>query len=735
MPQQHCTLRNYQQEIVTRVHREWHHHRSVMVQMPTGTGKTHVLASIVSAFSGKILIVAHRVELIAQIKETLRKLRIEKKDLWVESIQTVSRRMDSLDFEPRLIIIDEAHHALAKTYRILWEKWPEAKFLGLTATPCRMNRAGFTDLFDTLVTSWSMAEFIRNGILSVFDYVSIRPDSAEQLLINSLLKRGADGDYQVKEMDAVLNKQPSIERLYGSIQSFAKGKKGIVYAISIEHARRIAAYYNLQGITTVAIDSRTPKEERKRLVEAFKAGDIQVMVNVDVFSEGFDCPDVEFIQMARPTLSLAKYLQQVGRGLRKVQGKKTCILIDNVGLYRIFGLPVQAWDWEQMFHGALAGKGQREGTKREYAACLTVPARNDASPIDTGLEVVISHDCLLEKLHELDIRPTQEVKPTLLKGWQDTETGLWGLKRGKEKVTEASYITIFDIHKELAAVRFRNHVCGLVDDTGKIHWQQSNCLSLRFEKNNFLVITSEGNNETYLDLYNGMIYDAQPEIKRYGKFELLKVRHLCYSRTQEAFVSNTDFENLLVSSRDFYLSIYEHPGNRYCILEGDNETGYSLFRRMEDGSIVISDKKGNFYQAEKGKEKVYMGSNDTTEEWEKCLEKINRLEISILKQLQMQEEEKKRKIQSEHLKASPYQSGVKWGLKVGNRITIPPIYRNVRQPIGKYCAVEKNYSQWGIFSIDGTVLIEPKYPEVSIEKDGKALLTQVTGKKVRVVLK
>ena len=355
-------LRDYQLEIITQVHQAWNQHRSVMVQMPTGTGKTHVLASIVSAFSGRVLIVAHRIELIEQINaivDVFRSFAPTQDDIGgrirVESIQTVSRRIDSFDFQPDLIIIDEAHHALAKTYRTLWERWPEAKFLGLTATPCRMNRVGFTDLFGTLVSSWSIAEFIRKGVLSPFDYVSIRPDSVEQQLIDSLQKRGADGDYQVKEMDAVLNRQPSIERLYRSIVTFAPGKKGIVYAISIDHARRIADYYQQQGIRTVAIDSKTPREERKRMVEEFKDGNVQVMVNVDVFSEGFDCPDVEFVQLARPTLSLAKYLQQVGRGLRSSVGKVSCMLIDNVGLCQVFGLPVQAWNWERMFRGELTG--------------------------------------------------------------------------------------------------------------------------------------------------------------------------------------------------------------------------------------------------------------------------------------------------------------------------------------------------------------------------------------------
>lgn len=740
-------LRDYQKDIVTRVYQEWEHHRSVMVQMPTGTGKTHVLASIVNEEcrmknedSSTILIVAHRMELVEQIRETVdvfksfATLRMTQHVI-VSSIQTISRRLGSLDFKPDLVIIDEAHHALARTYRMMWDKWPEAKFLGLTATPCRMNHAGFTDLFDKLVMSWNMAEFIRKGILTAFDYVSIRPESVDQQLINSLQKRGADGDYQVKEMDAVLNKQPSIERLYRSVKEFADEKKGIVYAISIDHARKIAEYYNEQGVKTAAIDSKTPKEERRRLVEDFKNGNIQMIVNVDVFSEGFDCPDVEFIQMARPTLSLAKYLQQVGRGLRKSEGKETCLLIDNVGLYRVFGLPIQAWDWKRMFQGNLTGKGLYKESSVKYADnSVTSPIETEQEDID--VELVISHDALLTRLHELDKRPaTRTFQTTELKAWQDMETGLWGLRLGREKRTEAEYVTVFDIQKELAAVRFQSHACGLVDTTGKILWKQRNCQSMKFSRKHFLIITTNENKKNYLDLYSMKTYEWKPEIKRYGTFELLKVRHQCYSRTRKTFTCNTDYDSLLIVKKDFYLSIYEYPKNIFCILEGDNEECYTLFRKMEDGSLVISDRKGNFYHATKDKEKVYIGNRSSTIEWEKCLKKIEQLNKDIPKQLQAWEENKKREIQAEHFKAIPYQSGLKWGLKVGNRITIPPIYRNVRQPIGKYCAVEKNYNQWGIFSIDGTVLVEPNYPEVTIEKDGNALLTQVTGKKVRVVLK
>ena len=146
---------------------------------------------------------------------------------------------------------------LPKTYKEMWERFPNAKFLGLTATPCRLNGKGFTDLFDVLVQSWSVPEFISKGRLATYDFVSIKSDGVTQRLIDSLQKRGADGDYQNKEMDMLLNKKPSIERLYQSLEEFGKDRKGIVYAINISHAN--------------AIDSKTPSSLRKELIERFKA--------------------------------------------------------------------------------------------------------------------------------------------------------------------------------------------------------------------------------------------------------------------------------------------------------------------------------------------------------------------------------------------------------------------------------------------------------------------------------
>ena len=396
-------LFDYQEDMVKRVQEAFKHHDAVMVQMPTGTGKTHVLASIVGLFLKKnVWVVAHRRELVSQIKDTLGWFFpiLDSEKIQVVSIQWLSRHYRELKEKPSLIVIDEAHHALAETYAEVMNAYPKAKKLGLTATSYRMNGKGFTDLFDTLLCSWNMERFIAEGRLSLYDYYSIKPDSADQLLIDSLQKRGADGDYQQKELNEVMDVRPSLERLCMTIKQYVPGKKGIVYAISIQHAEHIAEFYRENGIKAVAISSKTPLADRKLLIEKFKKthtdltestdNEIEVLVSVDLFSEGFDCPDVEFIQLARPTLSLAKYMQMVGRGLRVAEGKECCVILDNVGLYKRFGLPSADRDWQSMFEG----RTSLEDILQE--ACMHVNAHNCRMDVlmdgDEEMMKIISHE-------------------------------------------------------------------------------------------------------------------------------------------------------------------------------------------------------------------------------------------------------------------------------------------------------------------------------------------------------
>ena len=396
-------LYDYQLDMKRRVGEAFGSHRSVMVQMPTGTGKTCVLVACVrewlSQNEGTVWIVVHRRELVEQIVGTLQAGELSgdlDHRVRVYSIQWLSRHEGGLAERPGLLVIDEAHHAVAKTYKAVVEACSGAKVLGLTATPCRLTRRGFTDLFEVLLQSWPYNRFIAEGRLSLYDYMSVRADNEDWRVVRSLERRGADGDFSLREMSERLDVRPSIGRLCDTVLRYAREKKGIVYAIDIRHAEHIAAYYREHGIDAVAISAKTPGEERCRLIEQYKAGETQVLVNVDLFGEGFDCPDVEFIQLARPTLSLAKYLQQVGRGMRVFDGKRYCLILDNVGLYRLFGLPSEDRDWQAMFEGTLAGKAHLKQAEEQsvYAAfsVLGDTGRTVTADARTELVTVMTHD-------------------------------------------------------------------------------------------------------------------------------------------------------------------------------------------------------------------------------------------------------------------------------------------------------------------------------------------------------
>ena len=748
-------LRDYQQEMKVRLFEEWNLHRNVMVQMPTGTGKTHLLTAIVREFlhrsDTQVWIVAHRRELVEQIEETVAKYGIRKKDerVKVMSIQWLSRNWKDIDREPGLIVIDEAHHALAETYKELWERYPEARKLGMTATPCRLNRKGFTELFDTLITSWSISEFIGKGWLSVFDYVSIRANSVEQRLIDTLRKRGADGDYQVKEMNDVLNRRSSIGRLYESIEKYAPGKKGIVYAISIAHARQIATYYSARGVIAVAIDSKTPALERKRLVEDFRQGKIKVLVNVDIFSEGFDCPDVEFIQLARPTLSLAKYLQQVGRGLRKSGNKESCMLIDNVGLYRIFGLPTRKWDWKAMFEGRIIGNAMSRARMENSWTAPYLPVENEAQ--DDELEVVITHSQLIDAIKNKESAVSEKEAYPGLKAYYDRQSGLWGLRRGERMTAKPQYVEVFDTKGDWAAVRFEDHRMGIVDDSGEPRIRIDRYRRLKFLKEDIIAVTDNNGNDFYIDLKVNRTYKEKPAVLSFGSVELLRVGDAFLSRTKKPYATMRGLDVNSIYFYGFYLKIPDYRAPKdcklvdavwstlfdvfACLLEGDDDEVYWCCGHLADRSIVVVDGNGNYYHVEKGKRKQYIACNAPRPGEEDFDTVVGRLKEEAMRraektyqQQQFEEEQKRQKRLEEIRDVLPFQMGLKWGLKLGERIVVPPKYRKILPPVGYYCAYEENACQWGVMALDGKVVVEARYQEVDIECNGTVHLTIIPGK-------
>ena len=978
-------LFDYQEDMKKRIEKALRLHRSVMAQMPTGTGKTVLLASVVESFlrehsNCNVWIVAHRRELVSQIRETIQRVfskitpslfTIKEGDfsnhpvplskegfskitpslftikegstshpdplslrgeggnrptrcseplrskvggpskvspdclsagalkeaseclpdclsasasnvpIKAVSIQWLAKHYDEIEEEPGMIVIDEAHHALAKTYKEMWERFPNAKFLGLTATPCRLNGKGFTDLFDVLVQSWSVPEFISKGRLATYDFVSIKSDGVTQRLIDSLQKRGADGDYQNKEMDMLLNKKPSIERLYQSLEEFGKDRKGIVYAINISHANAIAEFYREHGIAAVAIDSKTPSSLRKELIERFKyssfsnhpsmvftppsvppfpgdrnplskegstfspspsqwslhplrfprsrgtetsgSGDvtapprrseplrskvggpskvspdclsagalkgaskvssdclsagalkevskvssdcagwdrladtclrsadgvgdrltatclrpadglapIQVLVNVDIFSEGFDCPDVEFVQLARPTLSLAKYLQMVGRGLRVAKGKKNCLIIDNVGLYRVFGLPSQVWNWNAMFEGKLKVGKKETAKERDF---FLMYGKQETMPVgqDSEMMMVMSHEELMQSL---------------------------------------KYREFVDCNDDFAIVKLNDGKMTVVNRQGEQVIEPGNYYEMKFLRGNILSYRPRRKTVCYYDLLARVVIDEDihakdaPEVITINKWEFVEYNGLFRSRTYEHFAlpfrpSQYDlwnygyyliynFQRSTASGCQEWIykeedggsmRMYKENSEKVCFLRGDHTHVYWLCADLYDSGIVVMDSHEDYYYVDSSLKKTYIGCNQPKTESENLTVAMPRLG-----KLVYEREMKRRKKQEEqellllHEKSEAgsvelYQAGKKWGLKMDGKVVVPPLYHSISQPVGAYCAFEQMPRHWGIMNLKGKVIVDAKYEKVEVLANGKAVVTTITGKTQTVNLR
>lgn len=410
-----------------------------MVQMPTGTGKTYLFTSVINDIINSykaarkevnIMVVAHRMELLDQISATLERYKIghgfiqgsREQQLWhrvqVVSIQSVlsSRNIDNVQRKDvDYIIVDEAHHSLAESYVNLFEMFPNAKKLGVTATPWRMNQETFRSLYDLLVVAPDVKWFIKQGFLSDFEYISIKEDSKLQFLIDEC-KIADTGDYDIADLMDAFDTRTIRAKLLESYMTYARGKKGIIYAISKRHSRHIAAVYNAHGIKAKAIDCDTDKDKRAEYIELFKRGEIQVLVNVEIFTEGFDVPDIEFIQLARPTRSLALYLQQVGRALRVVEGKDKAIILDNVGMYNFFGLPDAERPWQKYFDGKedveaeIRKKRSRSREAKDEEIDDPIEEQNEDMTVvrGAGEEIHVADSDELREYEAVEVQPLEE---------------------------------------------------------------------------------------------------------------------------------------------------------------------------------------------------------------------------------------------------------------------------------------------------------------------------------------
>jgi len=350
-------LRDYQINGIEDILNAWKDCNSLLFQMPTGTGKTTLFCELVRKFTKelfpdkKVLIITHRKELVEQASNRLLNdfllptgiissnfISNQSSSIQVASIQTLVRRAEHQKDIFSLVIIDEAHHALASTYRQLWDFYPSSKFLGVTATPIRTNGEGFQDLFDKLITTASIKWFIKNNHLSDTRYFANHSPDISNIKLKA-------GDYDETELSEVMQDSAVMADLVQSYIDFAHDKKMIVFAVNRAHCTKIVEKFKISGFDAKAIDTYTSTDERRKIVDDFRNNKFKILCNVNIFTEGFDCPDVDAVQLARPTKSLTLFLQQVGRCMRPHQSKQYGIVLDNAGLWKEHGLPRMDRNW------------------------------------------------------------------------------------------------------------------------------------------------------------------------------------------------------------------------------------------------------------------------------------------------------------------------------------------------------------------------------------------------------
>ncbi|MCQ8279885.1 DEAD/DEAH box helicase [Acetobacteraceae bacterium KSS8] len=374
-------LRPYQIEMVSGFRAAFQRrHRRVLGQLPTGGGKGRLLGHMgraVSAKQKRILIVAHRAELVEQIcgnldAEGVQHGRVQpgwpmlNYPVLVGMVQTVSRRLHKLP-APDLIMIDEAHHTPAGQYQGMLNAWPDALVLGVTATPARTDGAGLGDFFDHMVQGPSTRELIDQGFLAPYDYFLPSPDFDA----TALAMEGSD--YRTADVLRAVTKAKIVG---DAVQHYAKhlnGRPAIAFCVGVKHVYSVAEQFMAAGIAAAGIDGTLPMAERKQRLDDLAAGRIQVLTAADVVSEGVDIPAVAGAILLRPTCSVGLYLQQVGRALRPKPDGSRAIILDHVGNARKHGFPSDPRNW------TLDGSKPKDAVKiRTCDTCLRAFPIKDA---------------------------------------------------------------------------------------------------------------------------------------------------------------------------------------------------------------------------------------------------------------------------------------------------------------------------------------------------------------------
>ena len=351
-------LRDYQQELEDEIFRLWAIGiRSIMVQLPTGGGKTNTFGDITYKQlqeSWRVLVIAHREELVFQAKKTIEKVSghtagIIKSGhkpsplfpLQVASIQTLTKRESMPPAD--LIIIDEAHHACSRSYTRVTEQYPNAKILGFTATPCRSDGQGFKYLFEKLICGPSTKELIDRGHLCQYKLFE-----AGKTIDTGNLKTNSEGEFNVEQLSKVVGAQIEPDDVVREWLDKAKGKQTVVFAVDVEKSKEYAAAFCRAGIPAEHIDGKTEKDDRREILRRFTSCETLVLCNCGIVSEGVDIPGIVAVQVVKPAgQSLSLWRQMVGRALRPAEGKDFAIIIDHskATARKTLGLPDEDVPW------------------------------------------------------------------------------------------------------------------------------------------------------------------------------------------------------------------------------------------------------------------------------------------------------------------------------------------------------------------------------------------------------
>lgn len=373
-------LRPYQQAAIDSARAAYKAgHRAVLFQLPTGGGKTVTASTVVHGAAQKgngTWWLTHRRELADQASQTFHGLGIPHGTVQagyvsdphalvqVASIQTIARRLHQLA-EPDLLVFDECHHIGAASWEALFDAFPRARVLGLTATPWRLDGQGLGRWFSHMVSGPTVSELIEAGSLSPYRlFAPATPDLSDVAT--------SAGDYQRGALAKAMDKPAIVGDAIGHYRRLCPGQRAVVFAAGVENSQHIVAQFQAAGIPAEHVDGSMSNEARDGAVERFRRGETLVLSNSDLFGEGFDVPAIEAAILLRPTKSLSLYLQQVGRALRPCEGKREAIILDHAGNSLRHGLPDDEREWSLEDREKRARSAPSEVPVRQCSECFFV---------------------------------------------------------------------------------------------------------------------------------------------------------------------------------------------------------------------------------------------------------------------------------------------------------------------------------------------------------------------------